>query len=155
LFGKALVTTESMGLLLYPEFDFNNELEPFVKKAVMKQFSPTQALQTVQSDLLDYIGFLKEIPERVQNVLTKLEKGEIGIKFDTGDLKEIEREFDRQNDLRILGIVLTAVFFGMLGLLYLEGTRTVLGFSLSALAVPLFVVLLVWFIVRLRQGPGR
>jgi len=155
LFGKALVTTESMGLLLYPEFDFNNELEPFVKKAVMKQFSPTKALQTAQSELLDYIGFLKEIPERVQNVLTKLEKGEIGIKFDTGDLKEIEREFDRQNDLRILGIVLTAVFFGMLGLLYLEGTRTILGFSLSALAVPLFVVLLVWFIVRLRQGPGR
>jgi ubiquinone biosynthesis protein len=155
LFGKALVTTESMGLLLYPEFDFNNELEPFVKKAVMKQFSPTKALQTVQSDLLDFIGFLKEMPERVQNVLTKLEKGEIGIKFDTGDLKEIEREFDRQNDLRILGIVLTAVFFGMLGLLYLEGTRTILGFSLSALAVPLFVVLLAWFFIRMRQGPAR
>jgi hypothetical protein len=70
-------------------------------------------------------------------------------------LKEIEREFDRQNDLRILGIVLTAVFFGMLGLLYLEGTRTILGFSLSAMAVPLFVVLLAWFFIRLRQGPGR
>ncbi|MBI3610500.1 MAG: AarF/ABC1/UbiB kinase family protein [Nitrospirae bacterium] len=155
LFGKALVTTESMGLTLQPEFDFNKELEPFVKRAMMKQFSPAKALQSVEADILDYVGFIKELPERMQNVLIKLEKGEIGIKFDTNDLKEIEREFDRQNDLRILGIVLTAVFFGMLGLLYLEGTRTFLGFSLSALVVPLFVVLLAWFLVRLRQGPVR
>ncbi len=155
LFGKALVTTESMGLTLYPEFDFNKELEPFVRKAMMKQFSPAKALQSVEADILDYIGFIKELPERIQNVLTKLEKGEIGIKFDTNDLKEIEREFDRQNDLRILGIVLTAAFFGMIGLLYLEGRRTFFGFSLSALVVPLFVVLLAWFLIRLRQGPGR
>ena len=155
LFGKALVTTESMGLLLYPEFDFNRELEPFVKNAVLKHFSPTKAIQKLETDVLDFLGFIQELPERVQGALTKLERGEIGIKFDTGDLKEIEREFDRQNDLRILGIVLTAVFFGMLGLLYLEGTRTILGFSLSALAVPLFVVLLAWFFIRLRQGPGR
>jgi len=155
LFGKALVTTESMGLTLYPEFDFNNELEPFVKTAVIKQFSPTKALQTVQSDFLDYVGFIKDLPERVQHVLAKIEKGEIGIKIDTGDLKEIEREFDRQNDLRILGIVLTAAFFGMVGLLYLEGRRTFFGFSLSALVVPLFVVLLGWFFIRLRQGPSR
>ncbi|MBI3596431.1 MAG: AarF/ABC1/UbiB kinase family protein [Nitrospirae bacterium] len=155
LFGKALVTTESMGLMLYPEFDFNRELEPFVKKAMWKHFSPAKTLQTLEADILDYLGFIQDLPDRVQGVLTKLERGEIGIKFDAGDLKEIEREFDRQNDLRILGIVLTAVFFGMLGLLYLEGTRTILGFSLSALAVPLFVVLLAWFFIRLRQGPGR
>lgn len=155
LFGKALVTTESMGLLLYPEFDFNRELEPFVKNAVLKHFSPGKAFQKLEADVLDYMGFLRELPERVQAVLTKLESGEIGVKFDAGDLKEIEREFDRQNDLRILGIVLTGVFFGMLGLLYLEGTRTILGFSLSALSVSLFVVLLGWFLIRLRQSPGR
>jgi ubiquinone biosynthesis protein len=155
LFGKALVTTESMGLKLFPEFDFNRELEPFVKKAMLKQFSPAKTLQTLEADVLDYVGFLQDLPERVQNVLTKLERGEIGIKFDAGDLKEIEREFDRQNDLRILGIVLTAVFFGMIGLFYLEGTRKILGFSLSALVVSLFFVLLGWFLFRLRQGPGR
>jgi len=155
LFGKALVTTESMGLTLHPEFDFNRELEPFVMRAVGKYFSPAEALRGVQADGLDYLGYLRYLPERVQTVLSKLEKGEIGIKLDTADLKEIEREFDRQNDLRILGIVLTAVFFGMLGMLYLEGARTILGFPLSALAVPLFIFLLAWFLFRLRQGPGR
>ena len=155
LFGKALVTTESMGLMLYPEFDFNEELKPFVRKAMMKHFSPANALQTFEADVLDYLGFIKDLPERVQNVLAKMEKGEIGIKLDTEDLQGIKREFDRQNDLRILGVVLTAVFFATFGLLYLEGQKTLLGFSLSRLGITLFAVLFVWFLFKLKQGPGR
>ena len=153
LFGKALVTTESMGLMLYPEFDFNSELGPFVKKAVMKHFSPAKAVRALQADILDYLGFIRDLPERVRNVLTKMEKGEIGIKLDTEDLQGIKREFDRQNDLRLLGIVLTAVFFSTFGLLYLEGQTTLFGFSLSRLGITLFAVLLVWFLVKLRQAP--
>lgn len=153
LFAKALVTTESMGLTLYPEFDFNQELEPFVKKALIQQFDPRQVIKTIQTDLLDTVGFLKNLPERVQNVLTKLEKGEIGIKLDTEDLQGIKREFDRQNDLRILGVVVTAVFFATFGLFYLEGKKTLLGFSLSTLGLTLFVVLFGWFLLKLRQGP--
>ncbi len=153
LFGKALVTTEAMGLKLYPGFNFNKELEPFLNKALRGYFSPTRALQRIETNLLDYAGALTDLPERMQNVLVKVEKGEIGVKLDAGDLQGIKREFDRQNDLRILGIVLTAVFFGTFGLLYLEGKRTLLGASLSHLGIALFAVLLVWFVVRLKQGP--
>ena len=153
LFGKALVTTEAMGLTLQPEFDFNKELEPFVKRAMMKQFSPAKALQSVEADILDYLGFIKNLPERVQTVLTKLEKGEIGIKLDTGDLQGLKREFDRQNDLRLLGVALAAVSFATFALLYLEGQKTLFGFSLSRLGMTLFAVLFVWFLLKLRQGP--
>jgi len=153
LFGKALVTTEAMGLTLQPEFDFNKELEPFVKRAMMKQFSPAKALQSVEADILDYLGFIKNLPERVQTVLTKLEKGEIGIKLDTGDLQGLKREFDRQNDLRLLGVALAAVSFATFGLLYLEGQKTLFGFSLSRLGIALCIALLVWFLMKLRQAP--
>ncbi len=153
LFGKALVTTESMGLTLHPEFNFNEELEPFVKRAMMKQFSPVKALQSVEADILDYLGFIKNLPERVQTVLTKLEKGEIGIKLDTGDLQGLKREFDRQNDLRLLGVALATVSFATFGLLYLEGQKTLFGFSLSRLGITLGITLLVWFLVKLRKAP--
>ncbi len=155
LFGKALVTTESMGFKLYPEFDFNKELEPFVKKAWKEYFRPGKALQTFETDLLDDLSFLKHLPERAQNVLTKLEKGEIGVKLDAGDLQGIKREFDRQNDLRILGVVWTAVFFATFGLLYLEGKKAIWGFPLSNIGITLSVVLLVWFLWKLRQGPPK
>ncbi len=153
LFGKALVTTESMGLRLYPEFDFNKELEPFVQKALIQHFSPRRLLNTLETELLDTLGFLKYLPERVQNFLTKMEKGEVGIKLDTEDLQGIKKEFDRQNDLRILGVVVTAVFFATFGLFYLEGKKTLFGFPLSQLGLTLFVFLLVWFLLKLGQGP--
>ncbi|MFY9268703.1 MAG: AarF/ABC1/UbiB kinase family protein [Candidatus Manganitrophaceae bacterium] len=153
LFGKALVTTEGMGSALYPEFDFNKELEPYVRRALKDYFSPRRTFQKIQSDLLDHLGFLVHLPEQMRHVLAKIEKGEIGVKLDTGDLEGMKREFDRQNDLRILGLVLTAVFFATGGLLYLEGTKTLFGLSLGSLGVTLFLVLLVFFFIRLRQGP--
>lgn len=155
LFGKALVTTEGMGSKLYPEFDFNKELEPYVRNALKDYFSPTKAFQKIQTDLLDHLGSLVGLPEQMRHVLAKIDKGEIGVKIDTADLEGVKREFDRQNDLRILGIVLTAVAFGTAALLHLEGKTTFFGFSLSSLGIIVFVVLLVWFAMRLRQGPEK
>ncbi|MEW6681474.1 MAG: AarF/ABC1/UbiB kinase family protein [Nitrospirota bacterium] len=153
LFGKALVTTEGMGSKLYPEFDLNSELAPFVTNALKGYFSPTKAFEQLQTDLLDYAASVRTFPDRVLNVLTKLEKGEIGVKLDTGDLEGMKKEFDRQNDLRILGMVLTAVVVATLALLHLEGTATILGIPLSRLGLVVTGVLLVWFVMRLRQGP--
>lgn len=155
LFGKALVTTEGMGSKLYPEFDFNKELEPYVRNALKDYFSPKKAFRKLQTDLLDHVGALVGLPDRIGHVLAKIEKGEIGVKIDTADLEGVKREFDRQNDLRILGIVLTAVGFGTAALLHLEGKTAFFGFSLSRLGVLIFVVLLVWFAMRLKQGPEK
>lgn len=153
LFGKAILTTEGMGLLLYPEFDFNRELEPFVQKAWQSHWSPRRLLRSVETDLFERLELLKSFPDRVDKVLMKLERGEIGVKLDAGDLHGIKQEFDRQNDLRILGLVLTAISVATLGLLYLEGNRTFLGLSLSHLSAVICGILFIWFLTRLRQAP--
>jgi hypothetical protein len=51
-------------------------------------------------------------------------------------------------------MVLTAVVFATLGLLHFEGTTTVFGIQLSRVGLAVGAILLVWFLVRLRQGPG-
>lgn len=155
LFGKALVTTEGMGAKLDPDFDFNRELEPYVRKALKEYFSPAKAFQRLQTDLLDHLGSLTTLPEQLRKVLSKIEKGEIGIKLDSGDLEGMKREFDRQNDLRILGLVLTAVVLGTLALLHLEGKTLFLTVPLSRVTLVLLLVLFAWFFVLLKKGPGK
>jgi len=155
LFGKALVTMEGMGKTLYPEFDLNRELEPFLWTALKEYFSPTRALHQFQTDLLDFLNLLRDLPERMAGALSKIERGEIGVKFDAADLYGMKAEFDRQNDLRILGIVLTAVFLATGGLLYLEGKRTLFSIRMSSLGIFFFLALLIWFFIRLRQGPDE
>jgi ubiquinone biosynthesis protein len=153
LFGKALVTTEGMGSKLYPEFDLNSELGPFVTNALKGYFSPKKALEQLQTDMLDYAAAIKTFPDRVVNVLNKFEKGEIGVKLDAGDLSGMKKEFDRQNDVRVLGMVLTAVGVATLALLHFEGYTALFGVHLSSLGLVVSGLLLVWFVARLRKGP--
>jgi hypothetical protein len=65
----------------------------------------------------------------------------------------MKKEFDRQNDLRVLGMVLTAVVVATLALLHFEGTSTVFGVPLSRVGLLVSAILLIWFVVRMRQGP--
>jgi hypothetical protein len=91
----------------------------------------------------------------MQRVFGKIEKGEIGVKLDTGDLQGMKQELDRQNDLRILGVVLTAVILGTFALLHVEGRTAFFGLPLSSLGIGLSALIFVWLLVRLRQRPKR
>lgn len=153
LFGKAILTTEGMGLLLYPEFNFNRELEPFVQKVWQAYWSPRRLLRTAEADLLERLEVIKNLPDRMEKVFIKLERGEIGVKLDAGDLHGIKREFDRQNDLRILGLVLTAISVVTLGLFYLEGKRVLWGLPLSYLSALIWGGIFIWFLSQLRRSP--
>lgn len=153
LFGKAIITTEAMGLKLYPEFNFNKELEPFVQKALKYYLDPRRTLQTFKTDVFDYLDFLKTLPERTQKLLSDIESGAISMKIDTSELRGIKREFDRQNDVRILGMVLTVVILAVVAMLYLEGTRTIAGFRLSSIGIVISTILFLWLIAKLLYKP--
>lgn len=153
LFGKAIITTEAMGLNLYPEFNFNKELQPFVEKALRFYLDPRQTLKALKTDIFDYLEFLKTLPERTQKLLSSIEKGELGVKIDASELLGLKKEFDRQNDLRILGMILTAILLGTATLLHFEGINTIAGFRLSRIGIFVSAILLVWFIARLRNRP--
>ncbi len=153
LFGKAIITTEAMGLKLYPDFDFNKELRPFIDKALKFYLDPRRAFQSLKTDAFDYLEFFKTLPERTQALLQKLERGELSVRFDTTEFLGFKKELDRQNDLRILGMVLAIVFLVTSGLLYLEGTKTILGIRLSTIDIAASAILFVWFIAKLSKGP--
>ena len=148
LFGKAIVTAEAMGLKIYPEFDLNKEFAPFITKFWKTYLKPRKLLQTFETEILDYLQFLKTLPEKVDKILHRVEKGQISIKLDTEELLRIKSEYDRQDDLRILGTGLAVVFLVLIGLLYAEGQKTLFGFYLSNIALGLFIALLIWFLVK-------
>ncbi|MCX6813120.1 MAG: AarF/ABC1/UbiB kinase family protein [Candidatus Azambacteria bacterium] len=155
LFGKAIITTEAMGMKLYPEFDFSKELAPFVDKVWREYLSPKKLIRTLESNLFDYLEFLKNLPERTQNMLEKIEKGEVGVRIDAQDLLGIKTEFDRQNDLRILGMTLAAVILATIGFFYVEGRRTIGGIPISSFGLAITALLFLWFILKLKKGPKQ
>lgn len=149
LFGKAIVTTEAMGLKLYPDFNFNEELQPFVDKSLKIYLSPRRMFETFKTDIFDYLEFFKALPEK----LAKIESGGVRIKFDSSEFLEFKREFDRQNDLRVLGAATIAFFFASSIFLYLDGIKSIGGLPVSTITTILFSVLLIWFIAKVRKKP--
>ncbi len=155
LFAKAIVTTEAMGLKLYPHFDFNKEAQPFVEKAWNYYLDPDQITRSLKADLFDSLDFLKTLPERTQTLFRQVQKGELSVKIDAEELFQLKEEFDRQNDVRLLGIVVVAAFFATLSLLYLGGQKAILHVPIGTLSAILFVILLGWFFSKVRGKPKK
>ncbi len=150
LFGKVVITTEAMGLKLYPEFNFNKELQPFVIKAFKFYLNPERIAESVKTDIFDYLAFLKTLPERTQKLLSQIESGELSVQVDSSELRDMMKEFNRQNDVRILGVVLVAVLIVTGVLLHLEGVRTIIGITLGKLGVIVSVILFIWLLIKLK-----
>lgn len=110
-------------------------------------------MQTLKTDIFDYLGFLKTLPEKTQGLLQKIEKGDLGVKIDATELLGIKTEFDRQNDSRILGSVTIALFFISLVFVYFEGKKSIGGVSLGTIGLLISAVLLFWLIARLIRKP--
>lgn len=149
LFGKAIITTEAMGLKLYPEFSFNEELKPFVNKVLKLYLDPRQSLKSLKTDVFDYLEFLKTLPEQTQDLLQKIEKGGLSVNINAAELTGLKKEFDRQNSLRILGLLTGIVSLVTIALFYAEGRRTVADIPLSHLGLGITAVLFVWIIIKL------
>jgi ubiquinone biosynthesis protein len=155
LFGKAIITSEAMGLKIYPAFNFNKQFEPFLSKVWKAYLSPKKLFKTLKNQFFDYQQAIKDLPLKVQEVFDKINKHEIGVKIDTSDLAGIKTEFDRQNDLRLIGMILTALLIAIIGIYYLEGKKIILGLPLNSILTGVFGILFIWFIYKLKKGPKQ
>ncbi len=152
LFAKALITTEALGMALYPEFDFNSQFKPFVEKTYKAYLDPRKILKAVQSDVFDYVDFMTNLPHKVQELFDKIESGNFGVKIDTSDLLDIKQEFDKQNDVQLLIIILTILIVATGAFFYFEGRNVLFGLRLSTIGLLLTGIVLGWFIIKISKG---
>ena len=155
LFGKAIITTEAMGLKLYPQFNLNKELQPFVKNALKAYLDPKKTIKELKMDIFDYLGFLKTLPEKTQSLLRKIEEGGVTVKIDAGELLGLKTELDRQNDLKIFGLITVALLAISVIFSYIEGRRSIFGVSFSTATLAISFIFIFWLLVKLFKKPVK
>lgn len=109
--GKSLLTTESMGYALDPEFDFAKEMKPYVSKIIKEEFNPKKIGKKLFDQTLDYINYAQTLPEMTMKLLDKLDNGELGVKINTDELKEIEIKMSGDNFKKLVTNVFAAGLF--------------------------------------------
>ncbi len=149
LFSKALITTEAMGLTLYPDFDLGEHLAPFVKKAFDAYIDPMQLRRSFATDMIDHVAFMKELPERVQGLLKKLTAEErTPARLDTRDLDAMQSVLQRQLDRRLAEIALLCLAALLTALAVLGRTLPAAVYSILNIGMLFFFVLFLLSLFR-------
>lgn len=153
LLAKAIVTMESMALMLDPKFDITKTLRPYLRKVMTVDLQPERLAKRGREIALDVANMLDDAPEAARKLMRLAEREEVGIKVDTSDFDEIKREIDRQADVRFLTLFLTADILATAVLLHLEGVTNIAGVPLGTAGVLVGIILSVVVFQKIRRRP--
>lgn len=154
LFAKALVTLESIGMMLDSDLDLNKEIEQFVNLSLLQKIKTERIMQNARISAFEYMNFIKKFPKKTLHLMDKLEKGEVGVKLNLKELKNFKEELDRQNDMRVVSIIVAAALLGSIILLTLEGKPEIFGISFGRIGLGVSGVLIIWLAVLIRRRAG-
>lgn len=151
LLARSLLIMSNVGLKLDQAFDINKAAEDFVIKATLEKFKPDKLLYDLPSQILDYAEMLKRLPERTRNLLQKIEKGEISVKIDLDEFRNLKTELDRENDIRIFSILTAIVFLGSAILTAAKSSLAIFGVSLGYAGLGISGLMILWLLRLMRQ----
>ncbi|MEK6916940.1 MAG: AarF/ABC1/UbiB kinase family protein [Nanoarchaeota archaeon] len=147
LIAKALLTIEGTGLEYDPDFNLTNETKPLLNKLIMKKFSPDKIGDKIKKDSMILGDFLYSFPEKTENILEKIEKGEIKVNIQENNLLEIERTMDRNASKRSLSMMAGTFFIGSAIFAQIENQPMLFGYEASTIGFAISSIFLIVLIV--------
>ena len=92
MIGRGLALVEESGKKLNPDFDTADELKKISKRIMIKQSSPKRLFKVGTNYFLEIEHLAKNLPNTVNNTLSKLEEGNIAIKIKIEGISEISKQ---------------------------------------------------------------
>ncbi|MBE0426690.1 MAG: ubiquinone biosynthesis protein UbiB [Nitrospirae bacterium] len=151
---KALVINEGVGTMLYPEFNIIEHTRPYAQKLMIRRFDPTRQLKELSKLVGDAVILFKKLPSDMREILTKIKKDELGIKFEHRGLERITKELDRSSNRLSFAVVIAALIIGSSIVFQTEVGPKLFGYPLLGLAGFLLASILgLWLLIGiLRSG---
>jgi ubiquinone biosynthesis protein len=113
LLGKTLAMMEGVGLKLAPDFDIFAVSEPYVRRFMWQIISPRAWGPTLLKGAGDWAELLNLIPRVGSQLLTRVERGELGITLDHKGLDQALVRLDRLANRLALSVLLAALIVGL------------------------------------------
>ena len=131
MIGRGVALIEDIGYNLDSSFNAAEALERFSKKLVMNKFNPVNVAKGSYDYLLDVEHLMKDLPDRVNSTLAKIEKGEIKVNLDLAGLTELKNQLSA-------ALIISALIIGSsLAILADKGPKM---FEISAIGFWGFVI---------------
>ena len=109
---RGLATVEGLGLLIDPEFNFAEEMKPFLERLAWRRFGPLGWYKDLRRSAADIESLARDLPADLRQISDWLKKGEIKLQIDHEELRQIARNLSRSNNQLAAAIVLAAIIVG-------------------------------------------
>jgi len=109
---RGLATVEGLGLVIDPEFNFVEQMSPFIQREAQERLSWRGWLKMLRRSRGDLEIVLHHLPEDLRAVLDRIKKGQIELVLNPDEFRKIGTSLERSNDRLSVAIVLAAIIVG-------------------------------------------
>lgn len=154
LIDKAMLILESIGTKLDPDFDFIAAAEPYASKLITERISPLKLYEKTRKYFEEIGDFVALFPKQTKQILRKILKDDIHMKFTHIGFDKFIRDMDRSSNRIAFSMVVCAILLSS-AIMHATGAGPkIFGISLFALLAFGFAsVLGIWLIISIiRSG---
>ena len=112
LLAKALITIESIGRELDPDFDMVSHTKPFAKRLLKKKYSPVNLWKRGSAAARELFNFLEILPKEFLWLIKSFKKGDINVNFQHKGLEKLILEVDRASNRLSFSMIIGALIIG-------------------------------------------
>lgn len=157
LLAKSVVVMEETGRAADPAFD----IQAFAKEALARLYAERRNPKTLAGDVVRGVerefAYVKEMPESVQRILWKIEKGEARINIDHEGLNSTRQTLDRAANRLSLAVIIAALLVASALLVCSDSMSGNAGGFAHHLGIAGFIIAAIWtawlsWIILRRKG---
>lgn len=112
MMARSLIIIESVGCGLYPEFNIIKIMEQYAQKLMIRKADPAKLFQDIGKTIAETAALLKALPSDTREILAKIKRDEISVRFDHRGLERISSVLDRSSNRLSFAIVIAALIIG-------------------------------------------
>jgi ubiquinone biosynthesis protein len=109
LLVRGTVAVEGFGLIICPDFNFNELLEPYAKKELKERFYPQNLARKACSSISGWSRLFQKAPTKISHILDHNENGYLKIKLESEDGNRLASEIDVACNRLSISLIISAM----------------------------------------------
>jgi ubiquinone biosynthesis protein len=109
LLVRGTTVVEGFGLIIYPDFNITELLEPYAKKEMKERFYPQNLARRTYSNISSWSRLLQKAPTKISHILDHAENGYLRIKFESEEVSRLKSEINVASNRLSFSLIISAM----------------------------------------------
>ncbi len=148
LLTKAIITCESVGRSLYPEFNLGDYSKKYIEKITSKRYSLDYLTKQIKENMINFSDLMTNLPQNINRTFNKIQKGEVKLDIDDTDVKQLSSNISHSGNIISTGLIIAALIVG--SALVLQTGKAKLAAVFGFLMATILSIILIISIIKKR-----